>query len=373
MKVVKLKDICTKGSSSLKQKDVQGKTGKYPVFGASGLIGYIDSYHQEKEYIGIVKDGSGIGRVMFLPPKSSVIGTLQYILPKPGYDINYIGYCLKSLDLASHKQGAAIPHIYFRDYGEKLVNVEESLDEQRKIVERLNAAFDKIIGMQNNAEQACKDAKAIYLKELELAMAPQKKWQEATLKTLCSKIGSGATPRGGRKIYIQEGCSLIRSLNVHKAFFKYDELAHITDQAAQALKGVTIHENDVLFNITGASIARCCVVPSDILPARVNQHVSILRTDGSEILPDFLCYVLNSPQHQKSLLAIGENGATRQAITKADLEGHLVRYPDIKEQKLIVEKLKTLSDRLKKMENNYAKLIVELTIFKQAILKETFE
>ena len=248
-----------------------------------------------------------------------------------------------------------------------------SIDEQRRIVERLKSTFDKIDEMQKNAEQAYEEAKAIYLKQLELAMTPRKGWKEAKLKALCSKIGSGATPRGGKKIYISEGCSLIRSLNVHKTFFKYDELAHITDQAAQALKGVTIHENDVLFNITGASIARCCVVPSDILPARVNQHVSILRTDGSEILPDFLCYVLNSPQHQKSLLAIGENGATRQAITKADLEGHLVRYPDIKEQKLIVEKLKTLSDRLKKMENNYAKLIVELTIFKQAILKETFE
>ena len=153
MKEVRLKDICIKGSSSLKQKDVQGKTGKYPVFGASGLIGYIDSYHQEKEYIGIVKDGSGIGRVMFLPPKSSVIGTLQYILPKPGYDINYIGYCLKSLDLASHKQGAAIPHIYFKDYGEKIVYVEESLDEQRKIVEKLNSLFEKIDSIRKNAEQ----------------------------------------------------------------------------------------------------------------------------------------------------------------------------------------------------------------------------
>lgn len=73
-----VKDICTKGSSQVAQKDLEGLTGDYPIYGASGLIKNVDFYHQEKEYIGLVKDGSGIGRVMFLPPKSSVIGTLHY-------------------------------------------------------------------------------------------------------------------------------------------------------------------------------------------------------------------------------------------------------------------------------------------------------
>ena len=115
--VRKVKDICFKGSSQIAQKDLNGVSGIYPIYGASGLIKNIDFYHQEKEYIGLVKDGSGIGRIMFLPPKSSVIGTLQYILPKEGYNIRYIGYCLQSLRLEKYKQGAAIPHIYFKDYG----------------------------------------------------------------------------------------------------------------------------------------------------------------------------------------------------------------------------------------------------------------
>ena len=77
MKKLRIKDICDKGSSNLKQKDVEGKVGRYPVYGASGIISHIDSYHQENNYIAIVKDGSGIGRVTFMPAKSSVIGTIN--------------------------------------------------------------------------------------------------------------------------------------------------------------------------------------------------------------------------------------------------------------------------------------------------------
>ena len=142
---LRIKEICDKGSSNLKQKDVEGKTGQYPVYGASGLISHIDTYHQENNYIAIVKDGSGIGRVTFMPAKSSVIGTMQYILPKNGFNINYIGYCLQSLDLSKYKQGAAIPHIYFRDYGERIVKVTEDLTEQQSIVSYLDAAFARLM------------------------------------------------------------------------------------------------------------------------------------------------------------------------------------------------------------------------------------
>ena len=161
MKELRIKDICDKGSSNLKQKDVEGKNGLYPVYGASGIISHIDTYHQEENYIAIVKDGSGIGRVTFMPAKSSVIGTMQYILPKEGFNINYIGYCLQSLDLSKYKQGAAIPHIYFRDYGERIVKVTEDTKEQQSIVDYLDSAFAKIDAMKANAEKALNEAKAL--------------------------------------------------------------------------------------------------------------------------------------------------------------------------------------------------------------------
>ncbi len=175
MKTLRIKDICDKGSSNLKQKDVENQNGVYPVFGASGLIGKIDTYHQNKDYIAIVKDGSGIGRVTFMPAFSSVIGTLQYILPKEGFNIKYISYCLQSLDLAHYKQGAAIPHIYFRDYGEYEVNVEENPDDQQRIVTYLDAEFAKIEALKANAEKQLQAAKDLFQKELDQKLQ-NKKW-----------------------------------------------------------------------------------------------------------------------------------------------------------------------------------------------------
>ena len=178
MKELRIKDICDKGSSNLKQKDVEGKNGLYPVYGASGIISHIDTYHQEANYIAIVKDGSGIGRVTFMPAKSSVIGTMQYILPKDGFNINYIGYCLQSLDLSKYKQGAAIPHIYFRDYGERIVKVTENINEQKSIVDYLDSAFAKIDAMKANAEKALNEAKALFQASLKEMLEPKEEWEE---------------------------------------------------------------------------------------------------------------------------------------------------------------------------------------------------
>ena len=372
MKQVKIKDICNKGSSSLKQKELQ-QTGKYPVYGASGVAGYLDSFQQSNPYIGIVKDGSGIGRVDFYNAQTSLIGTMQYILPKEGYNIRYIGYCLQSLNLSNYRQGAAIPHIYFRDYGERIVTITDDMEEQERIVERLDAAFAKIDELKANAEQELADARALFNAALNEAMQPQKGWEKKTLKEITSKIGSGATPKGGKRVYINSGVSLVRSLNVHNAEFRYQDLAHINDDAACQLNGVELRQNDVLFNITGASIARCCVLPNDILPGRVNQHVSIIRPHQNIILPIFLCFILLSSNHQKELLNIGLSGATRQALTKKDLENHIIYFPPIAEQEAIVERLDKLSACVREMEEIHRKTIAECDALKQALLRETFE
>lgn len=145
-KKVQVQDICTKGSSNIAQNKIEDNNGDYPLYGASGFLKCIDFYHQENPYIGIVKDGSGVGRVGFYPPKSSLLGTLQYILPKPGFDIRFVGYALKSLDLASYATGAAIPHIYFKEYGKDYVCIPPSLEEQKIVVaelDLLNSIIDK--------------------------------------------------------------------------------------------------------------------------------------------------------------------------------------------------------------------------------------
>ena len=156
-------------------------------------------------------------------------------------------------------------------------------------------------------------------------------WQTILMKRLASKIGSGATPKGGRESYGTEGISLIRSMNVYNGCFEYKDLAYISDDQAKKLENVVIQENDVLLNITGASVARCCIVPDGILPARVNQHVCIIRCNN-KIIPKYLCHLLIDDNYQRFLLDLAGSGATREAITKQQIEELSIIIPPIKLQ-----------------------------------------
>lgn len=136
---VKLEDVCEKGASNLKQSDVVSMTGEYPIYGAAGYLGNVDFYHQEKPYVAIVKDGAGIGRTTLHPAKSSVIGTMQYLLPKDNVLPEYLYYVVRHMHLEKYFTGATIPHIYFRDYKNEKFNL-DSLDKQAEIVEILGKA-----------------------------------------------------------------------------------------------------------------------------------------------------------------------------------------------------------------------------------------
>lgn len=136
---VTLEDVCEKGASNLKQSDVVSMTGEYPIYGAAGYLGNVDFYHQEKPYVAIVKDGAGIGRTTLHPAKSSVIGTMQYLLPKDNVLPEYLYYVVRHMHLEKYFTGATIPHIYFRDYKNEKFNL-DSLDKQAEIVEILGKA-----------------------------------------------------------------------------------------------------------------------------------------------------------------------------------------------------------------------------------------
>lgn len=159
-------------------------------------------------------------------------------------------------------------------------------------------------------------------------------WNRMRLDDLCSKLGSGATPRGGKSAYKNEGVPLIRSMNVYNGYFSWKELAYIDDNQAKKLNGVTLRKGDVLLNITGASVARSCVLPSELAGGRVNQHVAIIRADQEKILPVFLNAIFVSESYQHFLLNGSKMaGATREAITKQDLKEMTVPIPPLELQK----------------------------------------
>ena len=151
------------------------------------------------------------------------------------------------------------------------------------------------------------------------------------MKNLCSKIGSGATPKGGRESYHDTGVSLIRSTNVLDYGFSYPALAHIDDDQANSLSNVIVNENDILFNITGVSVTRCCMVPPDVLPARVNQHVMILRPNDGKYMSYYILFTLCSNENKAKLLGIGQSGSTREARNKQEMEAFQIPVPEFGE------------------------------------------
>lgn len=173
-------------------------------------------------------------------------------------------------------------------------------------------------------------------------------WSTLRLGDVCSKIGSGATPRGGNEVYLEAGpFTLIRSQNVYNDGFHPDGLAYIGAQHALELANVEVLEGDVLLNITGDSVARACQVDRSILPARVNQHVAIIRSDLHKLNPVFLRYFLISPEMQAKLLSWAGSGGTRNALTKGMIESFDVLAPeDMREQRAIAHILGTLDDKI---------------------------
>ncbi len=175
----------------------------------------------------------------------------------------------------------------------------------------------------------------------------ERKWETRSLKLLSTKIGSGATPAGGRESYFSEGIPLIRSMNVHFRGFDPTGLVFLSDKQAGALSNVIVQANDILLNITGASIGRVTIAPAEMAGARVNQHVTIIRPI-SELFPRFLWVFLASPSVQRMINEI-QVGATRQALTKGMIEQFEIPLPPLVEQKRIVAKvdeMMALCDRL---------------------------
>jgi type I restriction enzyme, S subunit len=152
-------------------------------------------------------------------------------------------------------------------------------------------------------------------------------WEVTTLRAVTTKIGSGATPRGGKEAYKSEGIHLIRSLNIYDYNFEFADLAFIDEQQAAELANVTVEENDILLNITGASVARCALVPSYLVPARVNQHVAIVRPDPAKASPFYVLDAINSDQRKQRLLALAQGGATREALTKDTVSNFEIALP----------------------------------------------
>ena len=144
---IRLSECLECSSSTLQESDVC-KNGTYPVYGANGIVGYLDNYNAEKEAVYIIKDGSGVGTVSYVTGKCSATGTLNTLQAKEGYSLQYLYYMLKVFNFEPYKTGMAIPHIYFKDYGKAKIFC-PSYTEQLKYVGVLSTIDNKLSAEQS--------------------------------------------------------------------------------------------------------------------------------------------------------------------------------------------------------------------------------
>ena len=253
------------------------------------------------------------------------------ILPKENVEKDYLYYfCLSPLfrrQIQENAFGCAQPNISGKQIEEFAINV-PNIQEQKNAVDLFEKISDVIALRKHQLDELDNLIKSQFVEMFGDPVRNDKKWERLACKKLASKIGSGATPKGGNSSYKEEGISLIRSMNVYNNTFQMKDLAFIDDEQAKKLDNVTVEKDDVLLNITGASVARCCIVPEELIPARVNQHVSIIRCKQDKVNPIFLSNMLTNDSYQKLLWSIATSGgATREALTKQQVEDLEVIIP----------------------------------------------
>ena len=296
------------------------------------------SKHFEEGDVAMVWDGARSGWVS--KTNFGAIGSTLVAFKPIKINSNYLFYYLleKYPFINSNARGVGIPHVD----PTVLWSLEfplPPLPEQNRIVTKLDALFAQLEIIKTslaNIPLLLKDFRQQVLTQavtgkLTEDFRKQQKWEYKKIGKITLKVGSGSTPTGGQAAYLDEGIPLIRSMNVHFNGIKYDGLAYLNEDQAKGLKNVEVFENDILLNITGASVARCYIVPIDILPARVNQHVCIIRC--KEIIhPIFLHGVITNKEYQNHLLKLAGTGATREAINKQQIESLDVIFPPIELQ-----------------------------------------
>ena len=282
---VKLEDVCVRGSSSLKQSDVIDKTGEYPIYGAAGYIGNVDFYHQDQPYIAVVKDGAGIGRTSLYPAKSSVIGTMQYLLPKENVLPEYLCYVVKYMHLEKYFTGATIPHIYFKDYKKEEFNL-DILDRQKEIVNILGRIECVISSRQQELQKLDELIKARFVEMFGDVIHNSKDWPIYTFSEITSsRLGKmlDAKKQTGKRRY-----PYLANTNVKWFRFELENLNQMDFDEAERVE-FELKDGDLLV-CEGGEIGRCAVWHNELQPCFFQKALHRVRCDREIILPDYLAW-----------------------------------------------------------------------------------
>ena len=299
----RLKDFCKKGSSNIAQKDLENNTGIYPIYGASGLIKHVNFYLQEKPYIAVVKDGAGVGRVMKLPAFSSVIGTLQYIIPNDDINVDYLAYAMEHMNLSKYYMGAAIPHIYFKDYCNEKIPL-HTAKEQQKIADTLDNICELIKNRKDQLSKLDELVKAQFVELFGDPVSNPRGFDKVPLSELADiKIG----PFGSllhKEDYIENGHALLNPSHIIDGKVAPDNKLTVSPQKYEELSAYHLKTGDVVMGRRG-EMGRCAVVPCDGYLCGTGSLM--IRTKGA-VTADYIQKILSFPSFKETIedMAVGQ-------------------------------------------------------------------
>lgn len=347
-----LQDICNKASSNLMQKNIDSGNGKYPVFGASGIAGYIDYYVQAKDYIGIIKDGSGVGRVSVYPKESSLLGTLQYIIPNENMDLRYVAYALKSMNLTKYVSGAAIPHIYFRDYGKEKIAV-PSIKTQSKVADELDKLNELIEIKRNQIKDLDALAQSLFYETFGEPFINSKGWPIMNFGDLASSINYGTSlpaVDGGYYPYIR-----MNNLT-DNGYLDLSNLKYI-DIPESELDKCLVRKGDILFNRTNSREK----VGKSALFDRADEmviagYIIRVRAKADMLNPVFAVRYLNLPELKEHLRKICRGAVNQANINSKEMASIPFIVPPINLQNQFASKIEAIEAQKKRVEASIADL-----------------
>lgn len=265
------------------------------------------------------------------------------------------------IPIPTHEERMAI--VRFLDFGkdtiDELVPALQNLI--IKLKEKRSALITEAVTKGLNPDVKMRDSGIEWLGDV------PEHWKVVKLRYLLSHIGSGKTPKGGAEIYQETGIPFIRSQNVHFAGLKLENVSHISEKIDAEMNNSRVFGNDVLLNITGASLGKCCYVPSSFKRANVNQHVCILRPIETKISPKLLNQIMASSVSQGQISS-EENGSSREGLNFQQIADLVVAIPsNLDEQNSLVEHLDQLTSIIDNISNKIDEQIKELKEYRMTM------
>lgn len=387
-----IEDVCDILDSQripINAEEREKRIGDVPYYGANGLQGYIDDYIFDEPLILMAEDGGRFEEYATRPiaykiyGKSWVNNHAHVLRAKEQYSQNFIFYSLEHKDIQPYIVGGTRSKLNQSALRKIEIRIPEVLEEQSKIgeiLETVDSAIEKTEELITKQERIkaglmqdlltkgidengnIRSEETHEFKDSSVGRIPVE-WHIRTINDLATHVGSGVTPKGGESVYQKEGILFIRSQNVHYSGLDLSDIAYISNEIHNTMKRSEIFVNDILLNITGASIGRCCIVPKFEGEMNVNQHVCSIRLYDSNLYNSgYVSIVLESVIGKKQIMQYN-SGGNREGLNYENIRSFNIPWPIEEERKNIFKIMDEINQSIeteKKQLSKYKRLKLAL-------------